>query len=176
MPRIRSLKPEFATDEKLATVSRDARLTFALCIAQADCDGLLGGTPRQLLGTLYPHDLDVTAEMLEAWLQELCAIGSGRWRETVDGARVFELVHWRAHQRIDHRSKPILAQKLKPLPATAGVAATDARTAVDNPAAVETSTPAADAHVGAPDDPREGLGTSSRGSREGLASGSGPWT
>ena len=115
MPRIRTIKPEFATDEKLAKVSREARLTFVLLVTQADDDGLLNGRMRQLLGALYPHDEDVGAAQLDHWLKELEHIGAVRWRETVDAAPVIELVNWSRHQRIDHKGRSMLLHELKPL-------------------------------------------------------------
>lgn len=115
MPRIRTIKPEIASDEKLASVSRDARLTFVLLMTQADDDGLLQGRVRQLLGALYPHDEDVTPVNLGAWLDELAGIGVIRWRETLDGAPIIELCNWSKHQRVEHRAKPLLLNTLRPL-------------------------------------------------------------
>lgn len=115
MARIRSLKPETASDKKLASVSRDARYTFLLLISQADDDGLFRAEGRQLLGALYPFDDDVTPTVLEVWLAELVRIGALRWRETRDGVRVGELVNWSRHQLIKNRSKPFLLTQLVPV-------------------------------------------------------------
>lgn len=114
MPRIRTIKPEFASDRKLAGVSRGARLTFILLITQADDDGLVLGSPRQLLGQLYPHDDAVDLATLSRELRELVGIGLVRHRETVDGAAVVELVNWSKHQRIDHRGKSLILPTLRP--------------------------------------------------------------
>lgn len=115
MPRIRTIKPEFASDEKLSSVSRDARLTFVLLVTQSDDDGLLLGRTRQLLGALYPHDESVDAEQLAFWLEELVSIGAIRWRKTVDDAPVVEICNWSKHQRVDHRAKSLLLPTLQPL-------------------------------------------------------------
>lgn len=112
MARIRSLKPETASDRKLAGASRDARYTFVLLISQADDDGLLRAEPRQLLGALYPFDEDVDSATLETWLAELQAIGAICYRRTRDGVRVVELVNWAKHQIIKNRSKPFLLLQL----------------------------------------------------------------
>jgi len=111
MARIRTIKPEFAGDEKMATVCRNTRLTFLLMVSQADDEGYLAAAPRQLLGTLYPLDESASQETLEMWLDGLVEIGRIRWRRTRDGARVIELVNWSKHQRID---KPT-PSKIKPL-------------------------------------------------------------
>jgi hypothetical protein len=114
MPRIRTIKPEFATDEKLARVSRDARLTFVLCITQADDDGLLPGNHRQLLAALYPLDDAVSYAKLAGWLEELVEMGRLRWRQTVDGSPILEITRWAAHQRVDHKGKSLILPHLKP--------------------------------------------------------------
>lgn len=115
MARIRTIKPEFASDEKLARVSRDARLTFVLCITQADDDGLLPGNDRQLLAALYPMDDDVTYASLAGMIEELVDLGRLRWRETRDGSPVLEIVNWAAHQKVDHKGKSVLLPTLKPI-------------------------------------------------------------
>ena len=145
MPRIRTIKPQLAADEKLATVSRDARLTFILLISQADDAGLVPASPRQLLGALYPYDLDVDEQRLMAWVAELVRIGVVRRRATKGGAPVLELTNWKEHQRID-----------RPSPTALELA--------DLPAEAPTATPS--------DTPREVLASPSRAARESLANAS----
>lgn len=112
MARIRSLKPEITGDEKLAKVSRDARLTFVYLITQSDDYGLQFGGTRRLLGALYPVDDTVTGETLTAWLDELAAVGVIRYRVTTQGAPVIEIVNWRAHQKVDKPGKPTIRDQL----------------------------------------------------------------
>lgn len=116
MARIRTIKPEIATGAALARISRESRYTFVLAIAQADDYGLLLGNPRQLLGTLFPHDEDVDVATLTRWIDELVEAGRMRWRETPDGQRVLEIVNWQRHQKVDHPHKPVLRDQLRPLP------------------------------------------------------------
>lgn len=115
MPRIRTIKPELATDKKLARTSRESRYTLVMVISQADDYGLLLGNARQLIGTLFPHDEDVSPMQLSAWIDELRDAGVLRWRETNDGARVLEVVNWQRHQKVDHPHKPVLRDLLTPV-------------------------------------------------------------
>lgn len=112
-PRIRSIKPEVVTDRKLAQCSRDARLTFVYLWTQSDDDGLQFGIMRTLVGSLYPHDHDVTPEILGKWLAELAKVGLIEWLETVDGTPVIRITGWQKHQRIDKHGKSLLLPMLQ---------------------------------------------------------------
>lgn len=112
MARIRSIHPDFPSDKKLAGVSRDARLTYALTWCVADDAGLFRADPRQLLGQLYPYDADVTEAELELWLAALVGLGVIRWHTTRDGARVGQLVNWPKRQKIDKPSKSFLSMEI----------------------------------------------------------------
>lgn len=112
MARIRTIKPELASDVGLAKLSIGARYTFVLLISQADDYGLLPGSQRQLLGALYPHNDDISMEDLHGWLGELRDAGLIRSRATTDGAPVIELVNWSKHQRVDNAGKSQLHDTL----------------------------------------------------------------
>ena len=112
MPRIRTIKPEICSDEKLASVSRESRLTFVLSITQADDDGLLAGNTRQLLAALYPLDDGVTPSMVELWRRELVQAGLWTQRYTLQGSNVVEITNWNRHQRIDKKGKSIILPTL----------------------------------------------------------------
>lgn len=115
MARIRSLKPETAADKKLASFPIQVRYTFLLVLSRADDYGLLEAEPRQLVGDLYPHDADVTEEILQVWLEVLVQSKLLRWRNTRDGARVLEVVNWSRHQVIPRPGKPLLRDRLAPI-------------------------------------------------------------
>lgn len=115
MARIRTIKPEVTTDLKLASRSRHARLTFFYLICRADDHGLIPARPRQLLGELYPHDEDITEQVLLAEVAELESSGMVRWRETRDGQPILEIVNWQRHQKVDHPHQPRLRDSLIPL-------------------------------------------------------------
>jgi len=57
MPRIRTVKPEFFDDEKLGTVSRDARLIFIGLLIFADDYGVVKGNSRWLKARIFPCQL-----------------------------------------------------------------------------------------------------------------------
>lgn len=102
------MKPEMPRDATLARVSRETRYTFVLLWTVADDDGLFVATPRALLGALYPHDPDISEATLTRELDRLREIGRLRAFDTPDGI-VGEIVNFGKHQKLDHRSKPYLA-------------------------------------------------------------------
>ncbi len=73
MPRNRMIKPEFWDDEKLGSVSRDARLTFIGMWNNSDDYGVVRGNSAWLKSRLYAYD-DIKTQTFEKWLQELESI------------------------------------------------------------------------------------------------------
>lgn len=106
------MKPETASDKKLARAAIESRYTFLLIISQADDYGLLLAEPRQLLGLLYPHDEEMTSARLDRHLRELVDLKMLQWRMTVDGARVLQVVNWKKHQVVQKPGKPTLLNSL----------------------------------------------------------------
>jgi len=115
MARIRTIKPELPADRTLAACSITARYTFVLLITQADDYGLVAAENRQLLGILYPHDPKINQKKLFSWIKQLIDCQCVRWRSTVDGARVLEIVNWSKHQSVKNPGRPLLLNKLAPL-------------------------------------------------------------
>jgi hypothetical protein len=70
MARNRMIKPEFWDDEKLATVSRDARLTFIGLWTYSDDFGVVKGSTVWLMRRIYPYE-QIKPELFEKWLSEL---------------------------------------------------------------------------------------------------------
>jgi hypothetical protein len=101
MARIRSVKPSFWGDEKVAELSRDARLLFLGLVSMADDDGRFLASHQAIAGYVFPNDEDVTIRKLAAWLEEIKCQGmvtiydKGRIRY---GA----IPKFRNHQRISH--------------------------------------------------------------------------
>lgn len=72
MARIRSLKPEFWDDRKLArSTSRDARMLYMGMWNQSDEHGRLNGDAAWLKGRVFPFEDDISADTVLTLLQEL---------------------------------------------------------------------------------------------------------
>lgn len=69
--RIRSIKPEFCTDEKIGALTREARLHFILLWMTADRHGVVEYRPRQLAAMMYPFDEDMENSRFEALTSEV---------------------------------------------------------------------------------------------------------
>jgi hypothetical protein len=101
MARIRSVKPELWSDEKLAEVPRAVRLTFiGLISACADDAGRLKGNPRVIRGAVYPLDDDISVEEISRHLEQLAGIKVIQ-RYAVNGEQYIQIVNWKKHQKIN---------------------------------------------------------------------------
>lgn len=101
MARIRSLKPTFWSDTKVAGLKRDERLLLIGLISMADDEGRFPATATAIAGHSFPQD-------------ELPPATVRRWRDAVAKTGIIELYvsdgleyghfpNWKKHQRI---SKP----------------------------------------------------------------------
>jgi hypothetical protein len=74
MARIRTVKPEFWGDFRLAReLSRDERLFYIALWNQADDEGRFLAHPRRLLGAVFPYDEDITTAHIIQWLERLAS-------------------------------------------------------------------------------------------------------
>lgn len=105
MPRIRSVKPEFWTDEDLADLRRDARLLYVGLWNFADEHGRLRGDPRYIKGQIFPYDDDLTPEAIDSLLEELSGAGKVR-RYRVAGRSYLFLPNLASHQRLEAEKVP----------------------------------------------------------------------
>jgi hypothetical protein len=112
MARIRSIKPEIASDAKLSALPADVRWTFLLCISQADDLGLLPGKPRALVGLLYPNTDDVSEAKLQRWVQQLVSAGMLAPLSTADGMPLLHIANWDRHQSVDKPHFSVLSRAL----------------------------------------------------------------
>jgi len=101
MARIRSIKPEFWTDEALSECSTNARLLFIGTWTFADDSGNLERSARQLKAQVFPYD-GIDCEPL---LQELLRAGVLIEYE-VQRKKFLHIKGFAAHQRVDRPGKP----------------------------------------------------------------------
>jgi len=97
------IKPEFWSDEKLATLSLQARLTYIGLWNLSDDYGIVKGHPSWLKNSIFPYD-DITLSQFESWLAEL-----ERIRRivpfTTDGEKFYFIGNFQKHQTINRPSQ-----------------------------------------------------------------------
>lgn len=101
MARIRSIKPTFAGDSKVARLTLPARLTFLLLLPEADDEGRMVGSSKRIVGALYPNDNNIGPTQLEKWIRELEAEEMVE-RYVVDGTKYLAITNFRKHQNPQH--------------------------------------------------------------------------
>lgn len=125
MARIRTIKPEFWQDEKLAPMPPLVRLVFLGLISMADDAGRLLDNVKAIDGFLFPESDDTCRDALETLAKASRIL---RYRSD-SGQKLIQIVGWLKHQKIDHPNKHLL-----PAPPAEAVAA-----AADAPASAQSS-------------------------------------
>lgn len=100
MARIRSVKPEFWNDRKLARLSRDARLLYLALWNLSDEHGRLHGDARYIKGHCLPYEDDLDLEEVERLIDELADHGRVQKYEH-DGDPYLFLPKLAKHQRLE---------------------------------------------------------------------------
>lgn len=104
MPRSRTIRPEFWSDEKLASVSREARLTYAGLWGTSDDYGVTKGNPAWLKSQIFPYDEDLKIAKFTEWLKELESL-----RRIIpfseDCEKYYYIPKFKEHQKVDKPSK-----------------------------------------------------------------------
>ena len=100
MPRIRSIKPDFFTNDELAEVKPLGRLLFAGLWCMADKEGRLRDRPTRIKATVQPFDGANVNKLLDG-LQDRGFIQ----RYEVDGERYIQVVNFAKHQRPHHKEE-----------------------------------------------------------------------
>ena len=103
MARTRSIKADFWDDEKLASVSRDARLLFIGLWKCSDDYGVTRGNSVWIKNQIFPYD-DLSKEKIEVWLTELESIQCISVFDH-NGEKFFFINNFLKHQSIDKPSK-----------------------------------------------------------------------
>lgn len=99
MARIRSVKPEFWTDEKVVELSFQARLLFIGLWNFADDDGRMVYSPKRIKMQIFPADsIDVSELVGEIQRNGMVQV------YVVDGVEYLQVNNFAKHQKIDKRS------------------------------------------------------------------------
>lgn len=115
MGRMRTLKPEAATSESLATVPREVRWTFAMLWTYLDDDGRGLNNARLIKAAIYPLDDDMTAEAIAADIRTLVA-AENLCLYVVDGKEYIHAPSFHEHQHPNRK----VPSKLPPCPGIDG--------------------------------------------------------
>jgi hypothetical protein len=111
MPRIRTIKPEFWRDEKLASLCAQDRLVFLGLIGMADDFGRVHDNIKVIDAFVFPNSSETVRESL-ANLSRMVRIRRGN---ASNGMPVIEIVNWTKHQRVDkpqrHLALPPIEEK-----------------------------------------------------------------
>lgn len=104
MARIRSIKPDFWTDEKVVELSPWERLLFIGVWNFTDDQGYIDNKPRRLKMQVFPGD-DMSVADVEVMIANLVA---GGFLEEYDSpiGPVLYVRNWARHQRVDRPSLP----------------------------------------------------------------------
>lgn len=101
--RIRSIKPEFFSDERINSISRDARYLAIGLITRSDDRGRQQNMPLALLGHVYPSG-DVSVRQVQKWLAEIIREGIARPYDVGPFQYLWLPNFWR-HQKINRPSE-----------------------------------------------------------------------
>lgn len=99
MARIRTLKPSFWGDDRIARLSRDERLLAIGLISMADDEGRFLASPAAVAGFVFPND-DLPTSRVRKWLEALNTVGVIGLYE-VSGVRYGHFPRYRKHQVIN---------------------------------------------------------------------------
>ena len=104
MARIRTIKPEYWSNEKVMSCTRNSRLLFIGIWNFADDAGRCPDSAKTFKAQIFPGDDDVNSEMVRGMLDELSGNGL-LLKYEVDGRAYVQVIGWN-HQRIDKPQPP----------------------------------------------------------------------
>lgn len=105
MARIRTIKPEFWSDEKLSLLDPLTRLVFLGLVSMADDAGRLVDNVKALDGMLFPNTDDTVLDALDI----LARLSRVLRYVAPSGQHLIQIVNWH-HQKIDHPNKIVLPE------------------------------------------------------------------
>lgn len=107
--RIRTIKPAFWSNEKMARLPDRAKLLAIGLLNYADDEGYFWANPKMIRGALFPFDEDSTN--VQRGLDLLSAEGYVITGKTPDGRAWGKVVNFSKHQRVDRPQ----ASEIKPI-------------------------------------------------------------
>ena len=113
MPRIRYLKPEFFTDEDLAELPYETRITYAGLWCYADKSGRLEDRPKFLKAMIFPYDNLNMEDQLIALSRSKHNGKPFIQKYEVEGQRLIQILNWDKHQKPHHTETD---SKFPPIP------------------------------------------------------------
>lgn len=118
--RIRSIKPEWLDDQRLASSSDYARVLSIALILLADDHGRGRAHQLFLAARAWPYGTPAeTLPKVSGGLAELEQIGFVLIYE-IEGQSYFEIRNWKKHQKISHPGKPLFPEPPKGLRKSSG--------------------------------------------------------
>lgn len=103
MPRIRTVKPEFWNDQKIARLSYQARLMFIGSWNLADDVGVLIWHPLYIQSELFKYD-QIPLKTIKKWMREITDMGM-IYPFDAKAERWGLIVNFKKHQRVNNPSK-----------------------------------------------------------------------
>lgn len=100
MARIRTIKPELWSSGQIGDCCLSARLTFIGLLNFCDDNGIHSDSSRRIKAEVFPQDLDVSADHVAAWVEELCRAGLVA-RYAAHGEPYLIVTGWDRHQKIE---------------------------------------------------------------------------
>ena len=100
MPRIRTIKPEYYDDEKLACISIQANFLYQGMWVFADDEGVIKKSANWIKSKIFPHREELRLSEVKNWIQELEEINRIVPFD-FNGESYYLIVKMKEHQRID---------------------------------------------------------------------------
>jgi hypothetical protein len=108
--RIRTIKPEFWGDEKMAPMPPIDRLVFLALISMADDAGRVVDNIKTIDGFVFPESDDTSRGSLD----KLASAGRIIRYQSESGQRLIQVANWLRHQKVDKPAKYVLPAPPEP--------------------------------------------------------------
>ena len=115
MARIRYLKPEFFTDEDLATLPFETRLTYAGLWCYADKSGRLEDRPQYLKAMIFPYETVDFEKQLSCLSQPKNNGKPFIQRYEIESRKLIQIINWDKHQKPHHTEPESRLPPITPL-------------------------------------------------------------